>query len=530
MSSTQKPITTVPSLDQTSMNRSFVCHPRFVNDIYKSGFEVNIKTVFYGAASNCINKLFWYPFPVNLKYTSYSSNLTLPIDTIEKSNDGEGCQAVSNYARWGYDISNGVIGIESKYGDYRDYNPYTRIVMTLPYYGDVELNPRDVIGKYLRVIMTVDFNTGEATYGVYVQSEVSNGYTGNSLGFSQISTYDKIERCIGSYTFQLGTSMPLSIFDDTQVVRSALGIASNILSTAVNAVTCEGTARKTASPDLPLEDPRPNTSSKPQLVNGNALPPGRSLQVGTAATSIIRSSPDNRSGPDLNALLSLIHGQDDAPPVTGTLSVTGTLDLQRLFKGAGYALGAMKPPKLNFAAGGGYSNFSQPNSIIITYYRAKATDEPDQEYGENFGYQYSKQVTQLSSMQGFTVIAAYTPQGKFAKATQTEKGMIDQVLLQGVKLPYTLSSTKVYFSDGTVATIKFAEGQTWREWISCGGNNYSAGYIPNMYTISAFKGNKVAVRNSAGNYYNDLVTYSSLADVYLDSAITTAGYKAGAWT
>lgn len=519
MSSTQKPITNIPSLDQTSMNRSFVCHPHFVNDIYSSGYELNIKTLFYGATANCINKLFWYPFPVNLKYTSYGSNLKLPIDTITRSTDDEGCQAISNYARWGYDISNGVIGIESRYGDYRDYNPYTRIVMTLPYYGDVELNPRDVVGKYLRVIMTVDFNTGEATYGVYTQSEITNGYTGTSLGFSQITTYDSIERCIGSYTFQLGTAMPLSIFDDTQVVRSSLGIASNILASSMGSLSAEGSVRKNI--DIPIEPSYGGTIDTPQLYN-TALPTGRSLQVGTPNTSLIRGVTN------LNGIFS--QGSGETPQASGTLSATCTVDLQRLFKGAGYALSAMKPPKLNFASGGGYSNFSQPNSIIITYYRAKATDEPDQEYGENFGYQYSKQVIRLSSMQGFTVVGSYNPQGKFAKATQAEKAMIDQALMRGIRLPYSLSSTKVYFSDGTVTTIKFVNGQTWREWISCGGNGYSNGYIPNTYTISAYKANNVVVRNSAGNYYNDLVEYSSLADVDLDSTITTSNYKAGAWT
>lgn len=509
MSSSTSPIVNNPALTQTVMNRSFVCSPEFITDIYENAFEININSLFFGSAGNTINKLYWYPFPVNLGYTNYIYDLDTPIGKITKSQgDFDGCQPLTSYARFGYDISAGAIPIEAKYGDFRDYPPYTRITAYLPYYGTVELNPRDVIGKFLRVILTVDFNTGVATYGLYTQEDATSVLSGNAKGFSNTSTYSSVDRHIDSYEFQLGVEMPLSLIDGVTPVRQALSIASGILSPAMGSLSGIGSVSRVSggSENLPLENPHPEPL----------------LPSGAPRLNPVTSMSRRANVTDLNDVFNT------PCPTKETLSVTGTVDLQRLFKNSSIALATMHPVNIQHGSGSGHSNYTAPNSVGITYYRMKFTEEPDTEYGENFGYPYGKSVTQIADMQGYTVIGSYNPNGKFSSATQTEKTMLDKAILNGLRLPYTYKAATLSFPDGTIESIKYINGQTWREWISCGGNKYAVGaYVPSKYILGATRKNIVAVNTSAGVFYRYLFKGSNTY-AYLDDIISSTEYSVGA--
>ena len=84
------------------------------------------------------------------------------------------------------EISCGSVTISEYYGNYLDYNPYTRLTLFLPFVGEVQLDPDEVMNETVYVDYTVDCLTGEFVAFVSTSTKVLSQYQGNCA--SQVPT------------------------------------------------------------------------------------------------------------------------------------------------------------------------------------------------------------------------------------------------------------------------------------------------------------------------------------------------------
>lgn len=87
-------------------------------------------------------------------------------------------------------ISCGSVSLAEYYGNYLDYNPYTRITLFLPYVGEVQLDPDEVMGETISVDYTVDCMTGEFVAFVSTSTKVLSQYQGNCAAQVPITSAD----------------------------------------------------------------------------------------------------------------------------------------------------------------------------------------------------------------------------------------------------------------------------------------------------------------------------------------------------
>lgn len=76
-------------------------------------------------------------------------------------------------------VSLGSLKVTRYYGSYLDYSPFTRISLILPYVGEVELDPDQVMEKTLSISYHINCVTGEFCAYVLADNNIISTYTGN---------------------------------------------------------------------------------------------------------------------------------------------------------------------------------------------------------------------------------------------------------------------------------------------------------------------------------------------------------------
>lgn len=80
------------------------------------------------------------------------------------------------------DIPCGSLTFTEFWGNYLDYNPFTKIILCLPYVGQVDLDPDEVMGKTVDVLYRVDNLTGAFVCFVYIDGDKILGqYSGSCI-------------------------------------------------------------------------------------------------------------------------------------------------------------------------------------------------------------------------------------------------------------------------------------------------------------------------------------------------------------
>lgn len=57
--------------------------------------------------------------------------------------------------------------LEGRFGDFRDYSPYTKIYAYIPFFGELELRPEEIYGRQVTVTYTMNFTDGSCLCKVY---------------------------------------------------------------------------------------------------------------------------------------------------------------------------------------------------------------------------------------------------------------------------------------------------------------------------------------------------------------------------
>lgn len=77
------------------------------------------------------------------------------------------------------DVDCGTITIDPYWDNYLDYNPYTRLTLALPYVGEVQLDPDEVMGQAVNVLYRCDVLSGAFVCFISVPDKILAQYSGN---------------------------------------------------------------------------------------------------------------------------------------------------------------------------------------------------------------------------------------------------------------------------------------------------------------------------------------------------------------
>ena len=111
------------------------------------------------------------------------------------------------------DVDCGSLDVEEYWGNYLDYT-YTSITLCLPYVGQVELDPDEVMGKTLKLKYRCDVITGAFVCFLYVSGE----------------------KVLGEYSGNCSMQMPVSAADYSRLNAAVLGVAATAASGFAGAI------------------------------------------------------------------------------------------------------------------------------------------------------------------------------------------------------------------------------------------------------------------------------------------------------
>ena len=106
----------------------------------------------------------------------------------------------------------GTYRIPRKYNNFLDFSPYTKLEIYLPFVGIVALDTNLVMGKEIRIFLSMDFDTGIGTYWIIKHEDNQGEYEGD---------------LIQSFNAQMGFDIPLGASNANENAKSMLasGIA-----------------------------------------------------------------------------------------------------------------------------------------------------------------------------------------------------------------------------------------------------------------------------------------------------------------
>lgn len=119
------------------------------------------------------------------------------------------------------------------YGNFLDYDPYTKIQLYLPYAGIQTISAKDVVGTYFTLSCTIDFLTGNLVYYAYIQGETNRvlyQWNGNCSCEMAITAED-FGRKISNTVANSGTMV------NNLVAGNPAGVATNAVSGFISSMS-----------------------------------------------------------------------------------------------------------------------------------------------------------------------------------------------------------------------------------------------------------------------------------------------------
>lgn len=329
------------------------------------------------------------PFNINVGIDSVQSGTLKVGGVIAKAQGGDDTDIVKAETCFSTRIFNlGEYKITPYFNNFADYNGYTKIQLYLPMFGLVDINPNDVMNKYIQIRMSVDVVSGMAVYYIGV-SNVSIPLASNGVQ----SDDTDINRILATYSFQIGYNIPIGSSDAPQVYRNIIG----------------GAVKATAS-----------------VVGAYAIS-SLGATGGTSTTKTVKTARN---------------------PKTGRQVTKGTKTTTRTYDGSNYQFGKAVTECFDYGAQALTSMHmsSQSDRVNNPAILAQASESVhiiiqrpklkpiDNDYNHLYG-QPLGEVKQLSELSGYTEIAnLHIEDSGFDTATQEELLMIMQELSSGVLL------------------------------------------------------------------------------------------------
>lgn len=152
----------------------------------------------------------------------------------------------------------GSITIPREYSDFRDYEPYTRLSLFLPFVGDVSISTNDCILPHsIQVIYNLDFLSGAACAEVLVDGDVRYAYQAAMCAAIPVTSSDAsrlLASLIGAAVGAVGGGVMGGIVGGTaggrMIARSIIGGVSDAAMSPINGIQVQRTGSISANTGL----------------------------------------------------------------------------------------------------------------------------------------------------------------------------------------------------------------------------------------------------------------------------------------
>lgn len=140
---------------------------------------VNVQAVldgnklFSGEALSCVNSIMYLPLTSLDDICSMGSSANIWIGSWESRN-AQGRRVIKNDKK----INIGTFQMTPIYNDFRDFEPFTRLYVMLPFAGNHELTISKYMGKAVKVEATIDITTGTILYLLYANNILLDQFSG----------------------------------------------------------------------------------------------------------------------------------------------------------------------------------------------------------------------------------------------------------------------------------------------------------------------------------------------------------------
>ena len=281
----------------------------------------------------------------------------------------------------------GEILIQPHFNNFADYDGYSKMEVWLPFLGTVDISLNDVIGKYLKFRLGVDYISGQGIWYICVGDEPTNA---TSVFVDLLEGAN--DRILSTHTCQLGIQLPIGTSNTASVYRNLImgavkGVSTALSSYAISSLGASG---------------------------------------GKAVTKEVKTRLNQKTGNKLITDRTQETKYDSSNYQFGK-SITTCFD---------YATDSLN--NMHISASTDRSN--NPTTMIntcksikvIRYYPKLITT--DENYGKLYGYPLG-QTKVLSTLSGYTEISNIHIEGEgFKSATQKEILMLKEALSDGIIL------------------------------------------------------------------------------------------------
>lgn len=281
----------------------------------------------------------------------------------------------------------GELLIEPHFNNFADYDGYSKMEVWLPFLGTVDISLNDVLGKYLKFRLGVDYTSGQGTWYICVGDTPTNA---TSI-FVDLSGVD--DRILSTHTCQLAMEIPIGTTNTANVYRNLIMGAVKGVSTALSSYTV----------------------SKLGATGG------------TSTTKEVKTRRNKKTGRQYKFSTRTVESVFDASNFQYGNAIAGA------FECATDSLNNMHISASTDRSNNPASMFNACNSVkVIRYYPKLITT--DENYGKLYGYPLG-QTKVLSTLSGYTEISNIHIEGEgFKSATQKEILMLKEALSDGIIL------------------------------------------------------------------------------------------------
>ena len=350
-----------------------------VNSLADIILKPDVLQSFFSKPEDWLSRLLYFPYPIpqrlekqtkKLQIGTYSTN----IDVYD-----------IDYASEIYEM--GELLIEPHFNNFADYDGYSKIEVWLPFLGTVDISLNDVLGKYLKFRLGVDYTSGQGTWYICVGDNPTNA---TSI-FVDLSGVD--DRILSTHTCQIGMEIPIGTTNTASVYRNLImgavkGVSTALSSYAVSKLGATG-----------------GTTTTKEVKTRRNKKTGRQYKFSTRTVESVFDASNYQYG---NAIVGAF---DCATDSLNNMHISASTDRSN------------NPTTM--------INTCKSIKVIRYYPKLITTDE---NYGKLYGYPLG-QTKVLSTLSGYTEISNIHLEGEgFKSATQKEILMLKEALSDGIIL------------------------------------------------------------------------------------------------
>ena len=334
---------------------------------------------FFSKPDDWLSRLLYFPY--NIPQRIAKETKKLQIGTYSTNIDVYDIDYASDI----YEM--GELLIEPHFNNFADYDGYSKMEVWLPFLGTVDISLNDVLGKYLKFRLGVDYTSGQGTWYICVGDTPTNA---TSI-FVDLTGVD--DRILSTHTCQIAMEIPIGTTNTANVYRNLIMGAVKGVSTALSSYTI----------------------SKLGATGG------------TSTTKEVKTRRNKKTGRQYKFSTRTVESVFDASNFQYGNAIAGA------FECATDSLNNMHISASTDRSNNPASMFNACNSVkVIRYYpKLRTTDE---NYGKLYGYPLG-QTKVLSTLSGYTEISNIHIEGEgFKSATQKEILMLKEALSDGIIL------------------------------------------------------------------------------------------------